>query len=257
MASRMKGIMKRFVNTGTAVLGPAGTAIAMLPTAGQKGAAAVVLTAQLALMWGVWFAGHRARRVVTEVQRNPALSLPEALVRMTAFGADDVEATEAEVRRMVSDLADAISPEAVAPILRVFTARSHDRLTRAEALSLVGALRGLHAHELDALRLLVTEALNATDAAVIGLAVRGNDMEEEVPHTSVYTPGGQVPITHCAVSQRLFRTLEANNIGYDPPVSQAWGAFVTSAATGAKVPQPTQRLEFTRRFAELIRDGLE
>src|SRR5687767_15599696 len=67
---------------------------------------------------GSFVSGRRAKRMLEEMERDPELSFEALLPRLDEFSGPQRELAEAEVRRMVSHLGDAIAPEAIRPMLR-------------------------------------------------------------------------------------------------------------------------------------------
>jgi hypothetical protein len=113
---------------------------------------------------GNFVSGRRARRILEEMDRDPRLSFQAVLARLEQFEGPQRELAEAEVRRMVTHLGDAIAPEAVRPMLRAVAVWCEDSLQREDCVNACRALRDLDGSELDQLAELVAQSLARGDS---------------------------------------------------------------------------------------------
>jgi len=115
-------------------------------------------------MVGSFVSGRRARRILEEMDREPRLAFQPLQARLEQFDGPQRELAEAEVRRMVTHLGDAIAPEAVRPMLRAVAVWCEDSLQREDCVNACRALRDLDGSELEQLAELLEQSLGGTDA---------------------------------------------------------------------------------------------
>ncbi len=101
---------------------------------------------------GAFMSGRRARRVLEEMERTPELSFEPLLEHFRAMPDAERDLAEAEVRRMIAYLGDAIATEAVVPMLRAIAAWREDGLMREACVNACRLLRDLDRAEIDQLR---------------------------------------------------------------------------------------------------------
>jgi hypothetical protein len=118
---------------------------------------------------GSFVSGRRAKRMLEEMERDPELSFEAVLGRLEKFGEPQRELAEAEVRRMVTHLGDAIAPQAIRPMLRAVAVWCEEGLLREDCVNACRALRDLDATELGRLSELVNDALERSDGAELRL----------------------------------------------------------------------------------------
>ncbi|HVJ15112.1 MAG TPA: hypothetical protein VM686_06710 [Polyangiaceae bacterium] len=118
---------------------------------------------------GSFVSGRRAKRILEEMERSPELSFESVLAQLEQFGEQQRELAEAEVRRMVTHLGDAIAPQAIRPMLCAVAVWCEEGLQREDCVNACRALRDLDATELEQLAQLVGEALQRSDDAELRL----------------------------------------------------------------------------------------
>jgi hypothetical protein len=150
---------------------------------------------------GTFTSARRARRVLDEMERDPSLSFEAVLRRFSALPEPQRDLAEAEVRRMLAALSDAIATEAVVPMLRAIQGWTEDPLLREDAVSACRALRDLDQAELGSLRALVSEASERSRDAEPRLFAA---FENEV---SVSSGDEIVPLSRSRDASRLLRRL--------------------------------------------------
>ncbi len=126
---------------------------------------------------GAFMSGRRAKRVLEEMERTPALSFEPLLEHFRAMPEGQRDLAEAEARRMIADLGDAIAPEAVIPMLKAIAAWREDGLMREACVNACRLLRDLDRAEIDQLRTLIDAALTQRNDAVLHFDARNEAHE--------------------------------------------------------------------------------
>nr|AQQ75037.1 hypothetical protein [uncultured bacterium] len=119
---------------------------------------------------GNFVSGRRAKRVLEEMEKDPQLSFEAVLLRLEQFSDQQRELAEAEVRRMVAHLGDAIAPQAIRPMLRAVAVWCEEGLQREDCVNACRALRDLDAMELEQLAQVIGEALELSRDEELRLA---------------------------------------------------------------------------------------